>query len=150
MEKTMKKSYRISRIILAVITVIIFNIIFINEDKSSRFIPFIFAAIVLGLSYPSSVISRKLINIGNKIENKILKTFYYVLFIPFISLFIFGGICIIMFLINENIPTSNEIGTALGQALMFLFLVAVVFIGIILPYVQTIIVLILNHFIKKQ
>ena len=149
MEKTMKKSYRISRIILAVVTVIIFNIMFINEDESWRIIPFIFAAIVFGLSYPSSVISRKLINIGNKIENKILNILYYVLALPLISIFIFGGICLIMYSINENIPTPNEMGAALGQALMFLFLVTVVFIGIILPYIQTIIVLILNRFIKS-
>lgn len=150
MEKTMKKSYGISRIILAVMTVLIFNILFINEDESWRIIPFIFAAIVFGLSYPSSVISRKLINIGNKIENKILKILYYVLALPFISIFIFGCICLIMYLINENIPTPNEMGAALGQALMFLFLIVVVFIGIILPYFQTIIVLILNRFIKNQ
>ena len=55
-----------------------------------------------------------------------------------------------MYLINENIPTPNEMGAALGQALMFLFLIVVVFIGIILPYFQTIIVLILNRFIKNQ
>ena len=46
MEKTMKKSYLISRIILTVMTLIIFNIIFINEDVSWRILPFIFAAIV--------------------------------------------------------------------------------------------------------
>ena len=150
MEKTMKKSYRISRIILAVITVVIFNIMFINEDESWRIIPFIFAAIVFGLSYPSSVISRKLINIGNKIESKLLKILYYVIALPIIAFLIFYGIFIIWLSIFASVPTQNEMGAALGQGLMFLFLLAVVFIGIILPYVQTIIVLILNKFIKNQ
>ena len=150
MEKTMKKSYRISRIILAVITVVIFNIMFINEDESWRIIPFIFAAIVFGLSYPSSVISRKLINIGNKIESKLLKILYYVIALPIIAFLIFYGIFIIWLSIFASVPTSNEMGAALGQGFMFLFLLAVVFIGIILPYVQTIIVLILNQFIKNQ
>ncbi|MDD6403555.1 MAG: hypothetical protein PUG33_05455 [Mollicutes bacterium] len=150
MEKTMKKSYRISRIILAVITVVIFNIMFINEDESWRIIPFIFAAIVFGLSYPSSVISRKLINIGNKIESKLLKILYYVIALPIIAFLIFYGIFIIWLSIFASVPTPNEMGAALGQGFMFLFLLAVVFIGIILPYVQTIIVLILNQFIKNQ
>lgn len=146
----MKKSYGLSRIILAVITVIIFNIMFINEDESWRIIPFIFAVIVLGLSFPSSVISRKLINIGNKIESKLLKILYYVIALPIIVFFIFNVILLIWLFIFASVPTQNEMGAALGQGIMFLFLLIVVFIGIILPYVQTIIVLILNRFIKNQ
>ena len=146
----MEKSYRISRIILAVITLIIFSIIIINEDKSWRVIPFIFAAIVFGLSFPSSVISRKLINIGNKIENKILKVLYYVIFLPIISFIIFVGIALVMYFVDKSIPTPNELSSALSQALMFLFLVAVAFICIILPYIQTLIVLIISCFIKNK
>ena len=150
MENKMKKLYRISRIIIAVMILIIFNIMLINEDESWRIIPFIFAAIVFGFSFPSSIISRKLINIGNKMENKILKILYYVVALPLISIFIFAGIGLIMYFIYENIPISNEMGTALGHGIVFLFLVAVVFVGIILPYIQTLIVLILNRFIKNK
>lgn len=151
MEKTMKKSYLISRIILTVMTLIIFNIIFINEDVSWRILPFIFAAIVFGLSFPGAVLSRKILNIGNKIESKTLKILFYVFALPFICLLTFGGTCLIMYLIYENIPILYGIvgGGTLGQGLMFLFSVAVVFISIMLPYVQTLIVLILNRFIKK-
>ena len=150
MKKTMKKSYGISRIILAVITVIIFNIMFINEDESSRIIPFIFAAIVFGLSYPSSVISRKLINIGNKIESKLLKILYYVIALPIIAFLIFNVILLIWLSIFASVMIQNEGWAAVEQGFMLGFLLAVVFIGIILPYVQTIIVLILNRFIKNQ
>ena len=45
MNKIMKKQYGISRIILSVITVIIFSIININEGESWRLVA-IFAAIV--------------------------------------------------------------------------------------------------------
>lgn len=149
MNKTMQKSYKIARIILAIITFIIFNIMIINEDASWKFIPFIFGVIVFGLSFPSSVISRKLINIGNNLESKLLRILYYVIALPIISFLIFGVACLIMYFFYENIPKPNEMGAALGQALMFLFFVAVVFICVILPYIQTVIILVLNRFIKN-
>ena len=138
MNKIMKKQYGISRIILSVITVIIFSIITINEGESWRLVPFIFAAIVFIISYPSSVISRRLINIGNKIKNKILKTLYYVLALPLITIFIFW--------FTYYIILSLDVKQWVAQ----LFFLMVVGISIILPYIQTIIVLILIRFIKEQ
>ena len=70
--------------------------------------------------------------------------------LPFISAVIFAGIYLIIVRIYDKAPSSNEMGEALGQALEFLFFVTVAFVGIILPYVQTIIVLILKCFMKKQ
>lgn len=145
----MEKSYKISRVILAIVTFIIFNIMIINEDVSWKIIPFVFGAIVFGLSFPSSVISKKLLNIGNNLESKFLRIFYYIIALPIISFLIFGVVCLIMYFIYENIPTPNEFGAALGQALIFLFFVATVFICVILPYIQTVIVLVLNRFIKN-
>ena len=146
----MEKFYNMSRIILTVITVIVFKIMFINEHESWNIIPYIFGAIVFGLSFPSSVISKKLIDVANKIENKLLKVLYYILGLPLICVIIFAGICFIIISVYNNAPTSNEMGAALSQALVFLFFVTVAFVGIILPYVQTVIVLILKCFMKKQ
>ncbi len=146
----MEKFYNMSRIILTVITVIVFKIMFINEHESWNIIPYIFGVIVFGLSFPSSIISKKLIYIANKIENKMLKVLYYILGLPLICVIIFAGICFIIISVYNNAPTSNEMGAALSQALVFLFFVTVAFVGIILPYVQTVIVLILKCFMKKQ
>lgn len=149
MNKTMEKSYKISRVILAVMAFIIFNIMFIHEDVSWRILPPIFAVIVFGISYPSSVISRLLINIGNKLESKLLKILYYVIALPIISFLLFYGIYAIMFFIFESIPTPNEMGAALSQALLLLFCIAVGAICVIVPYIQTLIVLILKRFVKN-
>ena len=146
----MGKIYNISRIILTVLTVIIFKIIFINEDESWRIVPYILAAIVFGFSFPSSAISKKFIRIENRIESKILKVLYYILVLPLISIIIFAGICFMLSRIYDNSPSSSEMGEALSQALLFLFLVTVVFLGTILPYVQTIIVLILKCIMKNS
>lgn len=148
MNKTMEKSYKISRVILAVMAFIIFNIMFINEDVSWKILPPIFTVIVFGVSYPSSVISRLLINIGNKLESKLLKILYYVIVLPIISFLLFGGICAIMFFILETLPTPNELSAGLSQVLWVLFWIAVGAICIIVPYIQTLIVLILKCFVK--
>ena len=147
MKKVMEKSYKISRIILVVMAFIIFNIMFINEDVSWKILPPIFAIIVFGVSYPSSVISRLLINIGNKLESKLLKILYYVIALPILVFMLILGIYTI-FIIN-TIPTPNEFGAALGQALLGLFCIAVGTICVIVPYIQTLIVLVLKRFVKE-
>ena len=149
MKMNVEKSYKISGIVLAIMTIIIFNIMFINEDESWRIIPFIFAAIVYGLSYPSSIISKKFIKIGNKIKSNFLRILYYIFILPFFSIILFAVLCFFISLYTRTLETPNEIGAALGQALMMLFVLVVIFICIILPYIQTLIVLILNFFRKK-
>lgn len=59
------------------------------------------------------------------------------------------AIYIIALYIDETfITTPNELGAALGQALLFLFIVAVGVIVIILPYIQAVIINILKRIIK--
>lgn len=150
MQKANNKSYIISSIILSIITFIIFNIMLINEDSSWNIVPFIFTIIVFAFSFPSSIISKKYLNIGNKIERKILRILYYALALPISLIVLFAIVCFIMISINENIETPNELAAALSQALTFLFLVTVAFIAIVLPYFQTLIVLCLNKFMKTK
>lgn len=144
----MKKINMISRVIMTVITFILFSIMIINEDSSWNIVPVIFSLIVFGLSFPSTIFAEKIIKIGNKINNKLLKIAYYV-FLPIILL----GICLTIYMIvlyidDRSITAPNEMGAALGQALLLLFIVAVMVVIIILPYVQAIIINILKKIIK--
>lgn len=150
MNKNMEKYYKISRVILVIATLIISEIMFINEDESWRIIPFIFSVVVLGFSFPSSIISKKLINFEKKLEKPILKILYYVVVLPVIALLFFYVLYLIMFFIFERVQISNEIGPALEQSFVFLFLIAVIFIAVILPYIQTLIVLIINQLLGKE
>lgn len=144
----MKKINMMSRIILVVITFILFSIMIINEDSSWNIVPGIFSLIVFGLSFPSTILAEKIIKIGNKINNKLLKIAYYI-FLPIILLVICLAIYIIALYIDDTfITTHNELGAALGQALLFLFIVAVGVIVIILPYIQAVIINILKRIIK--
>lgn len=144
----MKKINMMSRIIMVVITFILFSIMIINEDSSWNIVPGIFSLIVFGLSFPSTILAEKIIKIGNKINNKLLKIAYYI-FLPIILLVICLAIYIIaLYIYDTFITTPNELGEALGQALLFLFIVAVGVIVIILPYIQAVIINILKRIIK--
>lgn len=146
----MKKSCMISRIFLSIITFILFQILFINEDISWKILPFIFSLIVFVISYPSSIVSKKLIHIGDKLERKKIKILYYAIILPIILFLLLGVIIGIMYFIFELFPTQNEFGAALGQGLLFLFMIIVITIFLVVPYIQTLIILIIRHFVKKS
>lgn len=144
----MKKINMMSRIIMVVITFILFSIMIINEDSSWNIVPGIFSLIVFGLSFPSTILAERIIKIGNKINNKLLKIAYYI-FLPIILLVICLAIYMIaLYIYDTFITTPNEIGAALGQALLLLFIVTVGVIVIILPYIQAVIINILKRIIK--
>ena len=117
---------------------------FINEDNSWLVASFILALIAFGLSFPSTSVSRKFIQFANKIDSEVLRVLYYV-FLPIILL-------IIAFLVAAFVVTFKTYLFSgildLGLALLFLFLGLTIIMAIILPYIQTIIVLILHKFIK--
>lgn len=144
-----EKMYKISRLILAIMTFIIFNIMFINEDISWKFLPIVFALIAFGVSFPSSILSKKLVNIGDKIENRLLRILYYIIILPIIIFAFFLAIYAFVIFIYVTIPKPSEFSAALGQAFFALFVATVGAICIIVPYIQTLIVLILRRFIKK-
>ena len=91
MEETMEKEYKISRVILAIIVFIIFNIILIIGGGELWIVPLIFALITFGISFPSSKISRKIISIANKLESKLSKILYYIVALPIIIFLFFCG-----------------------------------------------------------
>ena len=144
----MKKIKMISRVIMMIMSFALFSIMIINEDSSWNIFPVIFSFLVFFLSFPSTLFAEKIIETGNKINNKLLKIAYYV-FLPIALL----GICLIIYMIvlyigDCFVTTSNEMGSTIGQGLLLLFIVAVMVIVIVLPYIQAIIINILKRVIK--
>ena len=147
--KLIKKLYKISRIIIAIITFIVFNIMYINEDISWKILPIFFAVLSYGFSFPSSIISERLMNFTDKIKNRIVKFLLYIIFMPTILFFLFLALYRVIMYFFDKMPTPNELGAALNQALTAVFIVTIGTIFLIVPYIQTIIVLILKKFIKE-
>lgn len=149
-QQIMKKSYKLSHIILAILAFLIFNIMFINEDITWKSLSFIFSLITFIMSFPSSIISKKIINLGNNIKNNMIKILFYIIVLPIIIFILSILIYLFNILIFDIFPISNDFATELGQGLLILFLITVEIICIIVPYIQTLIVLILKQMIKNK
>ena len=74
----------------------------------------------------------------------------YAIILPALTIFLFFGCCCIISLIYDSFSIPDDFAVALGQALLFLFLVATVAICIIIPYIQTLLVLLLKRFVKDK
>lgn len=150
-DKLMEKIYKISRIILAIIAFIVFNIMFINEDVSWKILTIVFALIAFGISFPSSIVSKKIMNSGDKIKNKLAKILFYLVALPIIIFGFFLLIYIFVTSIVDTIPTTTgEFSAELGQGLLALFFVVIGTIGIVVPYIQTLIILILKQLLGNK
>ena len=140
----------ISKVILVVITFIIFNIMIINEDSSWLILPFFFSLVVFLVSFPSTFISKVFIKIGDRLDKRILKILYYIIILPALMIFLFSGICCIIGFLYERYPSSDDFASVLGQGLLFLFLSVASLVCIIIPYIQTLLILFLRSFVKEQ
>lgn len=149
MKKMMDKSYRISRVILAVMTFLILCIMLINEDQSWSIVPVLFALITFAISFPSTLISILFIKLGDKLGNKPLKILYYFIALPIVVLLLIFGIYALAMFIDDRLPSPEDFGAALSQALMVVFFMAVGIVCVVIPYIQTLIVLILKRFLKE-
>ena len=140
----------ISRVVLTLLTFIIFNIMIINEDSSWLILPFVFSLIVFLVSFPSTFISKIFIKMGDRLDKRILQILYYVIILPALIIFLFSVICCIIGFLYERYPSPDDFAAILGQGLVFLFLTILVFVCIIIPYIQTLLVLFLRRFVKEK
>lgn len=145
----MKKIYKISRIIVTIITFIIFNIMFINDmDMEWIILSLIFTLVAFGASFPGSVISKKIIDKGNSIQNYTLKVLFYMIGLPIIIFLLFLVILFVVGVFIAFLTPINEY-VSLENGVLGIFIVTIGTICVIVPYVQSLIVLILKKFIKK-
>ena len=146
----MKKYYAVSRIVICVLTIVITNIAFINEDISMKLAATVVFTIAALIScFVATPISRWALGIGDKISNRGLRAVYYIALLPLILLIVYL-LCMLIMFISDHIEHSNEMGAALGHAILTVFLCVAVFVALIVPYVQTLIVLLLRGVLKDK
>lgn len=147
-----EKAYKISRYVLPVISFIVLCIMFINEDSSWITVALILSVIVFGLSFPSTWMSKKIYNMGNKFNNKIFKVSYYLLILPIIEFILFYlSYSLILFLGKLFVISStSDMGEALGQAFTILFFGFIATVCIILPHIQAMVVIVIKWFLKEK
>ncbi len=141
----MKKIYMISSIVVTAITFLVFKIMLISEGSSSNTISIIFSLIAFCLSFPSIIIAKKIIELGNKIRNPFFKIAYYIV-LPIALV----NLCFYIYLVIIFICfTLNVIDETWGNIFLIIFISMVIAVAVILPSIQAIIISILKKIIKE-
>lgn len=146
----MEKEYKLSRIIIAILTMMISFIMCINEDISVKIVAMgLFTSAAFLASFLGTGVSRKMIQVGDKITSLLLRILYYIALL--IALLAVAYILMLIFdSITEIVPYSNELGIAAGQAMLTVLIGASFLVFVIIPYFQTLIVLVLRKLVTKE
>lgn len=140
----MKNSYTISRIVISVLAGVISLIVFHNEHITLMLgATVLITAVALVMSFLATPVSKQMTGIGDRIMNKYLRIFYYFMLLPFILVVVYL-LWLLIYYFFDHMERSTEMGEALGKALIAVFLGVVVLIMFIVPYVQSLIVLLLR------
>ena len=148
-KENLNKYYRISQLIITIFTFVVLMAAFIHENESEFQIPIFLTFVVFLISFPSTIISKKLLKYGDKIESDVLRAGYYLLALPIIGVVIVSMMSALLNGIYANIPTPTELGPAIGQGVLEIFIIILFGLLVFIPYFQTIIVLVIMHTKKK-
>lgn len=140
--KSIEKNIQISRIIITLMVFIVLNSWFIFENDPHWMLATIMSIIVFFFSFLSSKICKFLINKGDKIKNKLLKGLYYAFALPIVFLLLLLIIVLFLLIIFEDMELS------FGAGLLLVFTGIEIFICVLVPYFQTLIILILRYFLN--
>lgn len=146
----MEREYKLSRIIIAILMMMVSFIMLINEDISVKIFGMsLFTSVAFLASFLGTRVSRKMIQVGDKIENIPLRILYYIVLL--IALLAAGyAICSIILLIFEAMPHSNELGIAAGEAMFAVLIGLSFFVFVIIPYFPLIVLGLRKIIIKKE
>lgn len=134
----MEKLYSKSRKIIGILAVIISFFIMINEDISVKIVAMVFIfSVALAASYIATPISKKMLKMGDAIGNKYLRILFYVVILPLTLLIAYIFYVLIL-------AGYYRFGNSINMAAITVFLYVATTIVIIVPYVQTIVVMALR------
>lgn len=144
----MKKCIKLSRVFVSLTVFIILNAWFLFENDPQWIFSIIVSAVVFFISFPSSNICNFLITKGDKIKKKILRIGFYGIILPIISIIFVFIVMLFCALIVEFFFSSNSI--SLGTAVLIAFTGVGILTCVMVPYYQTIIILMLRYFLSKK
>lgn len=125
-------------------------IMLINEDISVKIFGMsLFTLVAFLASFLGTRVSRKMIQVGDKIASILLRILYYIVLLIALLAACYV-IWLIIYFIIEAIPYSNELGIAAGEAMLAVLTGFSVLVFVIIPYFQTLIVLGLRKIITKK
>ena len=139
---------------IAILTFVISIIITHNEDISVITVfTVLFTVVAFLLSFPSTFFSRKMMALGDRIQKLPFRILYY-LAIPVVLFGLFLIVYQIIMLYDDLKHASgwspSTLSEGLGYAIMLVTVMAIAFIAIVLPYLQTLLVLLLRKITKED
>lgn len=144
----LSKEYKISGIFITILVMAATFIIFHNEDISVRlFATALFTVAALITSILGTRLSVRIIKMGDRIKNKLVRVLYYI-GLPIALICLTGLVWVVMAVVNGKLANTDNIGTSFGRSYMLAIVAIAVCIFAIVPYIQTIIVLVLRKFKK--
>lgn len=146
----MKKEYNISRIIIWVITFLITFLALINEEIQVRiFFATVFTLSTFMASFAFTWLSKIMIRHGNKMKSKVKKIVYYVgIFV--IDVAVVAAVGGFVAFLDTLTDYPNDLGSSLGRALGVLMLIGALGLMMLVPYIQTLLVLLISKFTKTS
>jgi hypothetical protein len=147
----MEREYRISRGVIAILAALISYIALINEHISVKIYGiFLFTIVAFLLSFLGTKVSKKMILIGDKVSNIAVRICYYVALLVAI-LALSATFFIVFTSLTDFIDTSDmEFASALSIAIIVVTICCIFFIFLIVPYIQSLIVLILRRIFGEE
>lgn len=144
----LEREFKISRHIIVVCNIIVSFIMLINEDISLKM--FIIPIFVV-ISFISCIIGKractKILTVSDKISNLFLKVIYFVS-VLFIILFCMLCFVLIAYRIYNSHEDTKDLARELSVVFYYLISCSCMFIFLITPYIQALIILILRK-LKK-
>lgn len=144
----LSKEYKILGMFITILVMTATFIIFHNEDISVRlFATALFTVVALITSIIGTRVGIRIIKTGDRIKNKLVKVLYYI-GLPIVLICLTGLVWVVMAVVNGKLANTDDIGTSFGQSYILAIVAIAVCIFAIVPYIQTIIVLVLRKFKK--
>ena len=146
----MEKRIWISRGIISVMTLIGTLLFCINEDPQTAIIAaVVFMVVAFLASLIATPICSKIIDLGDRISTKVWKICFYGVLFP-TSIAILAVLWSILYALFDRMETPNEMSAVLGQAAIGILLLAIVAFVVLVPYFQTLLLLLLRKLLPEK
>ena len=152
--KGMKREFQWARRIIVILTALVFIVMLCDIFGNSLFellpVVGIFAGAAWLFCFLGTGISRKMIQIGDKISNKFLRVLYYIMLLPLVLVVWLAIWAIIESIVETDGGFYAVPSDPIEDALIQLFWGAVFVVFLLVPYVQSLLVLLLRKVMKKK
>ena len=152
--RELKREFQWAKGIIVILTALVFIVMLCGAFGNGFFELLPVAGLFVGAAwlfcFLGTGISRKMIQIGDKISNKFLRVLYYIMLLPLVLVVWLAIWAMIESIVESDGGFYAVPSDPIEDALIQLFWGAVFVVILLVPYVQSLLVLILRKTLKKK